>query len=225
MENYFSINRNILSLGINIESEGDNFEQLFFKFATTLCLFFGVVQSAVFSFTWKELDFFFSASATTALSFLQSFVKYILTVKHTQQLISIKNELKAMTMALSATQKKKHEKLLESFHKITKNIRLTSIATLSIFCVLSLVGMLVQFSSTESFDKSFIFSYAYPLDRSGSAFFGVYTYELYSAFLMSSVSPVLDQFFLLMIGQIVVQFKCLEDIYCRPLVTNLYLRT
>lgn len=212
MENYFSFNRKIiLSFGINIESEGENFVQLFLKFITTLGLILGVVQAAVFFFTWKELDFFFSSSATTSLFFLQSFVKYILTIKHIKQLISIKNELEAMTMALSALQKKKHQKLFESFRKITKIISLASIISLSIFCVLPLVRMIVQFSSTGSFNKSFIFSYAYPFDRTGSEFFGVYIYEIYSAYLLSSVSPVLDQFYLLMIGQIVVQFKCLED--------------
>lgn len=213
MENYFTFNKKVLaSYGITFEGGDKKFGSLH-KLTVLTLLLVTTFQSFMFLVFAGEINI--GSANATIISFhdLQGTVKFITVLASFKKLKKISENLSQLMGNLSPEEKKLHKKALERFSKVTKSILIFTITCCWLFNILPLIVFFYYFITKGTFSKATPLFLWYPFNNVETLvrFFSTSLYESISCHVLATVPVAMDGFVMLMIGQLIILFRCLGE--------------
>lgn len=210
MENYSTFNRRALgTFGISFENEENKFEKPL-KVLTAFAILAATFQSFMYLITSTQFDFLIASAFTIGFFSLQGCIKFLTVLGNMEKLKRIKETLNRFGGNLTRDQLKNNFKELERFRKATTSILMTNVCCIWIFNVLPMLTLAYFYFAKGFLVQIVPFAFWYPFNKT-EHYFPVYFYEITSGHILTAVPLAIDGLLLLMVGQFVVQFKCLGE--------------
>lgn len=212
MEEYFSFNQKVLaSIGINLDENEKKHEKPL-RLVSLLAVILSSLQSAMFLMKSTHFDFRIASAFTIGLYSVQGSFKIVAVLWNIGKLKKLKKTLNELMEETSAFKKDENVQELQKFRKTTKMCLLTNVSCIWMFLIKPFFSM-IFFLITKGFvSKTLPFSFFYPFEVfTNGRYFPVYIYEVAFGHLLTIVPQAMDGIIFLMVGQIIVLFKCVGD--------------
>lgn len=210
MEKYSNFNQKLLSsLGISSNQDIRKFAKPL-KIFTAIVIVVSTFQSLMFLITVETFDFLVASAFTIGLYDLQGCFKFFTVIMNIDKLSKIKATVDELMTKITKEQLVANFAELERFRKVTKSIVMTNITCAWTFNILPMATVAYFFFAKGFFIKIMPYAFWYPFNKT-EHYFPVYFYEISCAHTLVLVPLVMDGLVLLMLGQLLVLFKCLGE--------------
>lgn len=200
----------MVTLGINFCKPKRKFE-VPLQIATFLLLIVTTCQSLLFLKDVSEFGMPLANAVTIGLFDLQGSVKFFALLVNQRKLNEIREKLTEKIGLLTEPEISANIGKLVKFRKMTRYLVISSVSVIWLFNILPVITVIFFWFVKGVFVQLTPFSFWYPSGFKTNWFFPVYFYEIISGHAITATPLIIDAFFLLMLGQLIVLFDCIAD--------------
>lgn len=210
MEKYFSFNKKALaSFGLHMEKSDSKFA-VFIHVISICIVLLTTFQSLMYLISSTSFEFEEAKALTIGMYDLQGCFKIISVSLNLRNLGNIKKKLNELVNGMTKEQCLQHNEAFNRYRLITSAIATTNFIGIWIFNIIPAVILVYFYFVKGIVVKTFPLSIWYPFDKLDN-YFIAYVYDIFGAHILTVLPHVLDGFILLLIGQLVILFRCLGD--------------